>query len=115
VSIDLRDRIRDVPDFPSKGIVFKDLMPLIADPEYFGGTFGAGLFYGGGLALFFEQLLAAVVTIAFSFTVTYAILKVMAATMGIRVSEEEEVGGLDLSEHSEVAYHDAEAVMERIS
>src|SRR4029078_3719637 len=31
----LRDRIRDVPDFPSEGIVFKDLMPLIADPEYF--------------------------------------------------------------------------------
>lgn len=33
--IDLRDRIRDVPDFPTEGIVFKDLMPLIADPEYF--------------------------------------------------------------------------------
>ena len=38
MSIDLRDRIRDVPDFPSEGIVFKDLMPLIADPEYFAET-----------------------------------------------------------------------------
>jgi adenine phosphoribosyltransferase len=38
VSIDLRDRIRDVPDFPSEGIVFKDLMPLIADPQYFAET-----------------------------------------------------------------------------
>ena len=38
MSIDLRDRIRDVADFPSPGIVFKDLMPLIADPEYFGET-----------------------------------------------------------------------------
>ena len=37
-SLDLRDRIRDVPDFPTEGIVFKDLMPLIADPEYFGET-----------------------------------------------------------------------------
>jgi len=36
--LDLRDRIRDVPDFPSEGIVFKDLMPLIADPEYFAET-----------------------------------------------------------------------------
>jgi len=36
--LDLRDRIRDVPDFPSAGIVFKDLMPLIADPEYFAET-----------------------------------------------------------------------------
>jgi adenine phosphoribosyltransferase len=37
-NIDLRDRIRDVPDFPTEGIVFKDLMPLIADPEYFSET-----------------------------------------------------------------------------
>jgi adenine phosphoribosyltransferase len=35
VTVDLRDRIRDVPDFPAEGIVFKDLMPLIADAEYF--------------------------------------------------------------------------------
>jgi adenine phosphoribosyltransferase len=38
VTLDLRDRIRDVPDFPSEGIVFKDLMPLIADAEYFAET-----------------------------------------------------------------------------
>ena len=35
MTLDLRDRIRDVPDFPTKGVVFKDLMPLIADAEYF--------------------------------------------------------------------------------
>jgi len=35
MTLDLRDRIRDVPDFPTEGVVFKDLMPLIADPEYF--------------------------------------------------------------------------------
>jgi len=35
MTLDLRDRVRDVPNFPSPGIVFKDLMPLIADPEYF--------------------------------------------------------------------------------
>jgi len=38
VTLDLRDRIRDVPDFPTPGIVFKDLMPLIADPEYYAQT-----------------------------------------------------------------------------
>ena len=32
----LRARVRDVPDFPKKGIVFKDLMPLIADATAFG-------------------------------------------------------------------------------
>jgi adenine phosphoribosyltransferase len=35
VTLDLRDRIRDVPDFPTEGVVFKDIMPLIADPDYF--------------------------------------------------------------------------------
>jgi adenine phosphoribosyltransferase len=31
VTIDLSSKIRDVPDFPRPGIVFKDIMPLIAD------------------------------------------------------------------------------------
>lgn len=30
--IDLRSKIRDVPDFPTQGILFKDVMPLLADP-----------------------------------------------------------------------------------
>jgi adenine phosphoribosyltransferase len=38
VTLDLGDRIRDVPDFPTEGVVFKDLMPLIADAEYFAET-----------------------------------------------------------------------------
>jgi adenine phosphoribosyltransferase len=38
VALDLRDRVRDVPDFPKPGIVFKDLMPLVADPAYFQAT-----------------------------------------------------------------------------
>jgi adenine phosphoribosyltransferase len=30
--MDLRSRIRDVPDFPKPGIVFRDITPLLADP-----------------------------------------------------------------------------------
>jgi adenine phosphoribosyltransferase len=37
-TLDLRDRVRDVPDFPKPGIVFKDLMPLVADAVYFHET-----------------------------------------------------------------------------
>ena len=33
--MDLRDRIRDVPDFPKPGIVFKDITPLLVDPQAF--------------------------------------------------------------------------------
>ena len=33
--MDLKTHIRDVPDFPKKGIVFKDITPLLADPKAF--------------------------------------------------------------------------------
>jgi adenine phosphoribosyltransferase len=32
-TVDLRDRIRDIPGFPKPGIVFKDITPLLADAE----------------------------------------------------------------------------------
>jgi adenine phosphoribosyltransferase len=38
VPLDLAARIRDVPDFPKPGVVFKDLMPLVADPAAFRET-----------------------------------------------------------------------------
>ncbi len=37
-SIDLRDFIRDIADFPTPGILFKDITPLLADPAAFGAA-----------------------------------------------------------------------------
>jgi adenine phosphoribosyltransferase len=34
-AVDLASKVRDVPDFPEPGIVFKDIMPLLADPAAF--------------------------------------------------------------------------------
>ena len=34
-AIDLKDFIRDIPDFPKPGILFKDITPLLASPEAF--------------------------------------------------------------------------------
>jgi len=39
--VHLRDRIRDVPDFPKPGIVFKDITPLLVDPRAFDEAVGA--------------------------------------------------------------------------
>jgi adenine phosphoribosyltransferase len=33
MTVDLEAKIRDIPDFPKRGIVFKDIMPLLADSE----------------------------------------------------------------------------------
>ena len=33
MTVDLESKIRDIPDFPKRGIVFKDIMPLLADSE----------------------------------------------------------------------------------
>ncbi len=38
---DIRARIRDVPDFPKKGIVFKDITPVLSDAALFRGTIDA--------------------------------------------------------------------------
>jgi Amt family ammonium transporter len=64
---------------------------------------GNGLFYGDPRQLG-VQLLAVAVTIVLGFVMTTVILKVLDALMGLRVSEEEEIAGLDLSQHSETAY-----------
>lgn len=37
---EIRSLIRDVPDFPKPGIVFKDITPLLADPRAFDATIG---------------------------------------------------------------------------
>lgn len=85
-----------------------------------GGTFGAimvglfatkainpagsdGLFFGN-LHLIGVQAISVLATIAYSFTVTWVILKILDKTLGIRVKGEDELDGLDLSQHGESGY-----------
>ncbi len=50
------------------------------------------------------QIVAVVVTWIFSLVATFIILKVLDVTMGLRVAQQSEVQGLDLSEHGEEGY-----------
>ncbi|MDO7906005.1 ammonium transporter [Paenibacillus sp. JX-17] len=64
----------------------------------------AGLFYGGGFHQLGVQLLGMVGTFVFVLVISFIILGGMKAIMGIRVTEEEETMGLDISEHGTYGY-----------
>jgi len=65
---------------------------------------GADGLLHGNPGLFFEQFLAVVVTLVYSFVVSFAILKLVDAVAGLRVGEKDEAIGLDLTQHRERAY-----------
>jgi Amt family ammonium transporter len=84
------------------GVVGTLLLGLFADSAINGDT--DGLLFGGGLELLKDQFVAAVSVAAFSFTATYLIATTIHRTMGLRVSTEDELLGLDQSQHAESAY-----------
>lgn len=59
----------------------------------------------GNWQLLVKQSFVTIAAAVFSFAVTYLILQILRKTIGIRVTEEHELGGLDLSEHGEKAYN----------
>jgi ammonium transporter, Amt family len=63
-----------------------------------------GLFYGGGVQLLGVQVLGTVVISAWAFSTMALTFFALKKTMGIRVSEREELEGLDISEHGTVSY-----------
>jgi Amt family ammonium transporter len=62
-----------------------------------------GLFFGnaGQLGI---QFIAVAATAVYTFVLSYILLKVIDKCFGLRVSEQEEISGLDLSQHDETAY-----------
>jgi len=63
-----------------------------------------GLFYGGGIEQLGVQALGPVAVGLYSFTVAWILAKIIDKTMGLRVSEEDEVTGVDIAQHAETAY-----------
>jgi ammonium transporter, Amt family len=63
-----------------------------------------GLFTGGDAGLLGEQLIAVAATLVWSFVVTYILAKVIDATIGLRVKDDQEAEGLDVTQHAEAAY-----------
>jgi len=66
-----------------------------------------GLFYQGGWTLLGHQAVAVLAVVAYSFIVTYILAQILNKTIGLRVSEDAEQAGLDLSQHAETAYENS--------
>ncbi len=80
----------------------------------FGGVLGTlavgffsidgGLFYGGGLSLLGIQSIGVISVAIWTLSTSFLIFKAIDKTIGLRVSEQEEIKGLDISEHGSYAY-----------
>ena len=77
---------------------------LFAQDKITGTATGNGLFYGGGFKLLGAQLAAVVSVAIFVFAAALATWAILKAVIGIRVSREEELRGLDIGEHGNEAY-----------
>jgi Amt family ammonium transporter len=84
------------------GLVGTDKSPVGRDGFFPSGT--NGLFYGGDLTLLGHQAGAALFTIVWTGVLTTIIAFAIKFTIGWRISEEDEVEGIDFAEHGETAY-----------
>jgi Amt family ammonium transporter len=83
--------------FGAISLGFLACYPLIAGQR-------KGLFFGGGIEQLGVQVLGPVVVGLYSFGMAWIIGKIIDKTMGFRISEEDEISGIDLAEHAETAY-----------
>ena len=84
------------------GLVGTLMIGIVADSEFAAGY--ESLLDGGSLELLGRQATAAVATMAYSFVATLVIALVLKAVMGLRITEEDEVTGIDTTNHAESAY-----------
>ena len=83
------------------GLVGTLMIGIVGDKTH---TLTDSLLDGGSFGLLGTQAIAAGAVMTYSFVVTLVIALLLKATIGLRVSEEEEVVGIDLTTHAETAY-----------
>jgi len=88
------------------GCVLIGFVGTDTSPQGVAGLFGDmnGLFYGGDATLLGHQIMGALFTIVWTGVLTALIAYAIKFTIGWRVTEEEEIEGIDFSEHGESAY-----------
>ncbi|MFB6959345.1 ammonium transporter [Streptomyces sp. NPDC056309] len=84
------------------GVVGSLLIGLFASGK--GQSAVKGLFYGGGLEQFWKQCAGVFAVLAYSLIASAVLAFLLDRTIGMRVTEDEEISGIDQAEHAETAY-----------
>ncbi|XDZ63709.1 ammonium transporter [Alphaproteobacteria bacterium LSUCC0396] len=84
------------------GILGSLLVAYLALPAFGGLGLGDGVTVGGQ---FMVQLSSVAITVLWTGVASYVILKVIGMLVGLRVDQQDEIEGLDLSQHGERGYH----------
>lgn len=104
-AVELLDRVLKIDD-PVGAIAVHGMCGLTGTLLVGLFALDGGLFYGGGFALLKVQAIGAAAVAVWVMATSTALFKLIDMTMGLRVSRDEELEGLDLGEHHAVAYGD---------
>src|SRR3954470_7970100 len=103
-ALKIDDPVGAVPVHLFNGLFGTLCVGLFAVDKLTGTATGNGLFNGGGMTLLLAQLKGMGVVAAYTLAVSLVFWYAVKFTMGLRVSKTEEMEGLDIGEHGEVAY-----------
>ena len=99
------DPVGAVPVHLFNGVFGTFCVGLFAVDKITGAATGNGLFYGGGMTLLLAQLKGIVAVAVYTLVVSLIFWYAIKATLGLRVSQQEEEEGLDVGEHGQTAYY----------
>ena len=94
------------------GTVAVGLFATASAPGFATAGIMEGLFYGGGFTQLLKQLLGILITCTWTVVTIYAAFTLIKKTIGLRVSEEEEIIGLDVTEHGLPSAYSGFAVLD---
>ena len=103
-TLKIDDPVGAVPVHLFNGVFGTICVGLFAVDKLTGAATGNGLFNGGGMTLLLAQLKGIAAVAVYTLAVSLIFWFAIKATLGLRVSKEEEMEGLDVGEHGEVAY-----------
>ena len=94
------------------GTIAVGLFATKTAPGFAVAEIGEGLFYGGGMSQLIKQIGGMLVTIVWTVVTIIIAYSIIKKTIGLRVSEEEEITGLDASEHGLASAYSGFAIMD---